>query len=259
MEASQCQLLNIQVHNWRFQEFVAQLDSGVVVTPNVDHLIKLQKDFEFYQCYEQAEHVVCDSRILLLLSRLLPNQEPIKEQIAGSDLLPAFCWHNRHNTNQQRVFLLGGTTPESAAQAHANLNSKTESDIVVGSYSPPFGFESSEMERDRIVELVDNSGATVLAVGVGAPKQEKWILANRNRFAHVKLFMAIGATIDFESGRVKRSPGWMTRVGLEWLYRMLQEPKRMVRRYLLEDLPVFRLILKQRRGRYENPWKGEVG
>ena len=94
-----------------------------------------------------------------------------------------------------------------------------------------------------------------LAVGVGAPKQEKWILKYKDLMPNVKIFMAIGATIDFEAGNVKRAPQWMSRYGLEWLYRLLSEPSRLWKRYLVDDLPFFWLILKQRFGWYRNSFE----
>jgi exopolysaccharide biosynthesis WecB/TagA/CpsF family protein len=93
----------------------------------------------------------------------------------------------------------------------------------------------------------------VLAVGVGAPKQEKWICKYKDRFTHVKIFMAVGATIDFEAGVVQRSPKWMSKFGLEWLFRISADPKRLWKRYLLEDLPFFWLLLKQKLGLYRSP------
>lgn len=245
--------LNIEIHNWYFDDFVKNLQDGVVVTPNVDHLIKLQHDFEFYQCYQQADHVICDSRILMLLSKLLDSENPIKAQIAGSDLLPAFCRYNRDHLDKFRVFLLGGTEL-SVVRAMDNINRNCNSKIVVGAYSPPFGFEADKYENEKIINIISESGATVLAVGVGAPKQEKWIFKNRSNLPFIKLFMAVGATIDFEAGRISRAPKWMSNIGLEWVYRMFQEPRRMIRRYIFEDLPIFKLVFQQRLGRYKNPW-----
>lgn len=254
MRAPKFQFLNVKIDNWSFDDFVKHLEEGVVVTPNVDHIMKLQYDYEFHQCYEQADHVVCDSRIVLLLSRFLNPQAPLKAQIAGSDLLPAFCNYHRGNLDKFRVFLLGGTE-QSVVQAMDNLNNKTQSNVVVGAYSPPFGFEHDAAETQKIRDLVSQSGATVLAVGVGAPKQEKWIIKNRQDLPSIRLFMAVGATIDFEAGKVSRAPKWMSRVGLEWLFRMFQEPGRMVKRYLVDDLPILLLVLKQRLGKYQDPWK----
>ncbi len=253
MPADKVQILNLSIDNYTFQGFLEELTEGVVFTPNVDHLMKLQKDKSFYDVYVKADHLVCDSQIVKASSNILP-QAKIKEQIAGSDLFPAFCQFHKNNTDQIKVFLLGGTTSESTMNAWQAVNEKAGSQVVIGGYSPPFGFEKDETENQKIIDMINDSGATVLAVGVGAPKQEKWIMANRHKMPDVKILFAIGATIDFLAGNVQRSPKWITSIGMEWAYRMAQEPKRMFKRYMIDDMPYFWLIAKQRMGWYQNPW-----
>ncbi len=245
--------LNIDIQNILFNDFLETLTEGVVVTPNADHLIKLQKDREFFECYQNAEHIVCDSRVLMMLSRVLDAQNPIKDQIAGSDFFPAFCQYHSQNTQDMRVFLLGGSET-TVVQAQQNINARTNSQIVIDGYSPPFGFEHDDDENQQIIDRINQSGATVLAVGVGAPKQEKWIYRHRDKMPGVKIFLAIGATIEFEAGGVKRAPKWMSRTGLEWAFRISQEPKRMFKRYFLDDMQIFWLVFKQKTGLYKNPW-----
>jgi len=240
------QILNIEIDNFSKIEFLEILRSGVVFTPNVDHLIKLQKDPEFVQAYSICHYKLCDSQILVYASKFLGT--PIKEKISGSDFFPAFYNYHRSNRNV-KIFLLGARQGV-ASKAQNKINQKIGRDIVVATYSPPFGFEKDEEECQKIVNMINNSGATVLAIGVGAPKQEKWIYKYKDRLPSIKIFMAIGATIDFEAGSVKRSPKWMSQVGLEWLFRMLCEPKRLWKRYLVDDLLFFLLILKQKLNLY---------
>lgn len=249
-------ILNLDVHNWTFNDFLEQLQEGVVVTPNIDHFVKLQRDKAFYDCYTKSEHIVCDSRVIQLLTKILFPGKSVVEQIAGSDLFPAYCQFHKNNTDNVKVFLLGGSET-SVEIAKNSLNEKAGSKIVVDAYSPPFGFEKNEEENRRIIERINNSGATALAVGVGAPKQELWIYANKDKLPGVKLYFAIGATIDFQAGAVKRAPRWMVKSGLEWLYRLLQEPGRLAKRYLIDDLPFLFLLLKQRLGLYRNPWENK--
>ena len=124
-------ILNIEVHNWKFDDFLAQLEEGVVLTPNTDHFIKLQKDHEFYLCYQEAEHIVCDSRTIQLLLKVLPGKG-IVEQIAGSDLFPAYCYRNRNNTEAVKVFLLGGTEDSvKVAQQTLNKNDYTNAKCCI--------------------------------------------------------------------------------------------------------------------------------
>jgi len=247
----QVELLNIDIHNITMIELLDKMRfGGVVFTPNVDHLIRLQKDQDFYSAYQISDYRVCDSQFLLYASSFLGT--PLQEKLSGSDLFPAFYSYYKHDRSVT-VFLLGAA-PGVAKQAQRKINSKVGRDIITASHSPTFGFEKDEEECQKIVDLINKSGATVLAIGVGAPKQELWIAKYKDQLKNVNLFLAIGATIDFEAGNVQRSPRWMSQVGLEWLYRTLCEPKRLWKRYIVDDLPFFWLVVKQRLNLYQNPW-----
>jgi exopolysaccharide biosynthesis WecB/TagA/CpsF family protein len=242
-------ILNVGVDNLSELEVLTQLNQGVVFTPNVDHLIKLQDDPDFFKAYEMADYKLCDSQIIYYVSRFLGT--PIKERISGSDFFPAFYKYHQ-NSEDIKIFLLGAR--EGVAQkAQDNINAKIGRQIVIGSHSPSFGFEKNEEECLKIIEEIQNSGATVLAVGVGAPKQEKWIQKYKDKLPNIKIFLAIGATIDFEAGSIERAPKWMSELGMEWLYRLWSEPKRLWRRYLLDDPRFFWLILKQKLKLYQFP------
>lgn len=246
-------LLNIEFDNLSLRQLLKELKSGVVFTPNVDHLMKLQCDREFFRAYEIANYKLCDSKILIYASHFLGT--PIKEKVSGSDFFPAF--YNYHKNNDKvNIFLLGGTKGV-AIIAQERINRKVGRNIVVAAHSPSLGFENDEQECAEIIEMINKSEATVLAIGVGAPKQEKWIYKYKNKLPKIKFFLAIGATIDFEAGNVKRAPKWMSEVGFEWLYRLLTEPQRLWKRYLVEDLPFFWLILKQKLNLYTTPKSDE--
>jgi N-acetylglucosaminyldiphosphoundecaprenol N-acetyl-beta-D-mannosaminyltransferase len=251
---TQVKILNLDIHNVSTLELLEMLRwGGVVFTPNVDHLIKLQKDVDFYRIYQSADYRVCDSQILFYISKLLGT--PLRERISGSDLFPIFCNHYKSDESI-KIFLLGAA--EGVAQkARERINAKVGREIVVAAHSPSFGFESNVEECERIIELINRSEATVLAIGVGAPKQEKWIAEYKHRLKHVKVFLAVGAAIDFEAGRVQRAPKWMSELGMEWLYRLLCEPKRLWKRYIVEDLPFFWLVIQQWLNLYQNPWTSD--
>lgn len=248
-------ILNASIDNISKQELLEKLNEqgGIVVTPNVDHLMLLQKDLEFYHVYKQSNYRVCDSKIVFYAAKLLGN--PILEKISGSDFFPAFYEYNKEN-EEIKIFLMGASEGV-AKKAQEKINNKVKRQIVVDSYSPSFGFEKNEKECERIVDIINNSGATVLAIGVGAPKQEKWILKYKDRLKNIKIFLAIGATIDFEAGNKVRSPKWMSELGLEWLYRLMQEPKRLWKRYLVEDIPFLWLVVKQKLNLYKDPYYQE--
>lgn len=242
-------ILNVPIDNLSIQELLERLDSGVVLTPNVDHLMKLQWDEEFHDTYAQADYLVCDSQVLFYASRFLGT--PLKEKISGSDLFPIFCDYHRDHP-EITIFLLGGAAGV-AAQAMERINQKIGRNIIIAAHSPSFGFEKNEQECQDIIEMVNRSGATVLAVGVGAPKQEKWICKYQHQLTTPKIFMAVGATIDFEAGTIQRAPKWVSQIGMEWLFRIACDPKRLWKRYIMDDLPFFGLLLKQRFGLYTPP------
>lgn len=244
-------ILNVALDNISRFELLRKLKSGVVFTPNVDHVMKLQRDDSFHEAYSCADYVLCDSKILYYTSRLLNT--PLKEKISGSDLFPAFYEYHKKN-EEIKIFLLGAHEGV-AREAQRKINAKVRRSIVVDAHSPSFRFENDEAECLEIIDLINQSKATVLAVGVGAPKQEKFIYRYKDMMPNVKIFLAIGATIDFEAGKVKRSPRWVSEVGLEWLYRLLAEPRRLWKRYLVEAFPFLWLILKQKFNLYVDPFK----
>lgn len=237
-------VLGASLHNLSRAELYERLDHGVLFTPNVDLIMRMRKDAEFHAVFHQADFRVCDSRIVQWASHFLGT--PLREKISGSDFFPAFCAHHRNNPDM-RIFLLGAA-PGVADEAMRSINRRVGAEVVIGAHSPSFGFERSEQESRAIADTVNRSGASVLAVGVGAPKQEKWIMRYRSLMPGVRIFMGIGATIDFEAGNVRRAPAWMSALGVEWVFRLLSEPRRLWRRYLIDDMPFVWLVLKQRLG-----------
>ena len=243
-------ILNIDVLNITRQQLLENLHEGVLITPNLDHLIKLQKDKDFYDCYKKAEWVVCDSNILRLFSKLL--NKPFVEAIPGSSFFTSYYMYHKDDADC-KIFLLGAKEGV-AAKAMERINAKVGRQIVVGAYSPSFGFEKNEEECKEIVSIINKSGANIVLVGVGAPKQEKWIMKWKHLMPGVKVWMALGATIDFEAGNVKRAPKIYQKLAMEWLYRFTREPKRLFLRYFVDDMKFFWYFGKQLLGVYKDPF-----
>ena len=243
-------ILNIDVLNITRQQLLENLHEGVLITPNLDHLIKLQKDRDFYDCYKKAEWVVCDSNILRLFSKFL--KKPFVEAIPGSSFFTSYYMYHKDDADC-KIFLLGAKEGV-AAKAMERINAKVGRQIVVGAYSPSFGFEKNEEECKEIVNIINKSGANVVLVGVGAPKQEKWIMKWKHLMPGVKVWMALGATIDFEAGNVKRAPKIYQKLAMEWLYRFTREPKRLFHRYFVDDMKFFWYFGKQLLGVYKDPF-----
>lgn len=243
-------ILNIEILSIRKQELLEQLENGVLFTPNIDHVVRLQKDRTFYKAYQQADWVVCDSMILYRLSKLLKNS--IIETIPGSTFFEDFCDYHREDPDC-KIFILGGK--EGIAKlAQKNINGRIGRQMVVGAHSPSFQFVEDDVESLELVKMVNESGATVLVVCATSPKQEVWIAKYRQQLPGVKLFMALGATVDFEAGTVKRCPLPIQHMGMEWLWRFFREPRRLFRRYFICDMQFFWYYGKQLIGLYKNPF-----
>jgi N-acetylglucosaminyldiphosphoundecaprenol N-acetyl-beta-D-mannosaminyltransferase len=209
-----------------------------VVTPNVDHLVKLQGDMEFREIYARANLVLADGVPLIWASRLLGK--PLRAKVSGSDLFVTFA--PIAVERGLRLFFLGGR-PGAAERAAEALHARHPGLQVVGTYAPPFGFDRDPVEDARAADRVRAAAPDVLFVGLGAPRQEKWIARHLERLA-VPLSMGVGVSFEFVSGDVRRAPRWMQRSGLEWSWRLAMEPRRLWRRYLVEDLRFFGLVAR---------------
>jgi len=202
-----------------------------VVTPNVDHAVMFQFDTDLQRSYEGASLVLADGAPVVLASRLLRKALP--ERVAGSDLVPALfeaaSRKGEATTQPLRIFLLGAG-PGVAIRAAQVIHERWPAVEVVGTFSPPMGFEHDEAENERILQAVAKCQPDLVLIGLGAPKQELWISRYAERL-EAKAALCIGATIDFLAGEKSRSPRWMQKLGLEWLHRVATEPTRLAKRY----------------------------
>lgn len=221
-------------------KLILQNKNAYVVTPNVDHIVQLEKGGELCEVYKNADLILTDGKPLLWIANLYGT--PIKEKISGSDLFPKLC--QMAADKGYRMYFLGAADGV-AAKAADNLMKKYPGLQVVGTYSPPFGFEKDANEMQRIIEQIKQVKPQILIVGLGCPKQELFILHNKDKLG-VPISLGLGASLDFEAGNIKRAPNWMSDVGLEWLYRITQDPKRLAKRYLVDDMKILKLIWKYR-------------
>jgi N-acetylglucosaminyldiphosphoundecaprenol N-acetyl-beta-D-mannosaminyltransferase len=247
-------LLNVRIDNIRSKELLKQLDKGVLVTPNVDDIMKHQTDREFHECASRAEFSVCDSRVVYLLSKLFGMS--LKEVIPGSSFFPMYC--DYHAKDEKIKIFLFGAKEGVAEVARGRINKRIGREIVVETYSPPFGFEKDEKECEHILDVLRKTEANVVLVGLGNPKQTKWIYKYKEKLPNIDVFMALGATIDFEAGILKRAPKFCQVLGMEWLYRFIKEPRRLFKRYFVNDVKFFGCFLRQIFGFYKNPFEKDV-
>ncbi len=245
----QVPVLNGYVHDVTMDE-VLSLRDGLILTLHVDMVMKLQKDRGFYDILDRFDYITCDSQILYFALKLLGT--PVRERVSGSDYFPRFYTRYKDDPDTT-IFLLGGK-PGIAEIAARNINGKVGREIIVGCHAPPFDFENDPAAIEAMIAAVNASGATVLLVGLGGGRQEKFIVQYRDRFPNVRLFLPLGGTIDYEAGTMRRPAPWVTNAGLEWMYRLLQEPKARFHRYVIYDPQVIPLLLRQKLGWYRNPF-----
>lgn len=234
----------------RIEGMIASRRPHYVVTANVDFLMQAHRDVELRRILLEADLTLCDGTPLVWASRWLGNALP--ERVAGSDLAPQLM--ETAAQKGYRVFFLGAA-PGVAEAATASLRQRYPNINIVGHYAPPFA-ALLEMDHAQIVQNVRAAKPDILLVGFGCPKQEKWI-AMHHRALGVPVAIGVGATIDFLAGRVKRAPEWMRRSGTEWAFRLVQEPRRLFKRYA-HDLTFFFPILAAQWWHLASPHSGSA-
>jgi N-acetylglucosaminyldiphosphoundecaprenol N-acetyl-beta-D-mannosaminyltransferase len=221
----------------RIEGLVGARRGGVVFTPNVDHVVIAERDEAFRAAYAAADLSLADGMPIVWSSRLLGV--PLPEKVSGSDLVLPLM--DRAAALRWRVFLLGAG-PGVAEAAGEKLRRERSVDVV-GTAAPFVRVRPGEPdpEGDAAVEAIRAAAPHLVLVAFGAPKQELWMSRHREALAPAVL-LGIGGSLDFVAGRVRRAPPWISGIGLEWAWRLAREPRRLWRRYLVED-PAFLGVL----------------
>lgn len=240
-------LLDTWIDKVDLTEAVSELEafvrSGVshrVVTANVDFLRLGRDNAAFRELMNSADLVVPDGMPLLWAARFLGD--PLPERVTGVDLMVECA---RLSAAKGFSLFLLGAAPGVAEEAAATLRTRFPGVRIVGTYAPPIG-PFSAAEEETMVRMIQEMNPDMLFVAFGAPKQDEWILTHMHRL-NVPVCMGVGMSFDVLAGRVSRAPVWMQNRGLEWLYRVMQEPTRLWKRYFVDDLPVFFQLMAQRR------------
>ena len=208
---------------------------GCVFTPNVDHVVVAEEDRLFRDAYQRANLALADGQPIVWTSRLLGARLPAR--VSGSDLV----WPLMELAAKRawRVFLVGGAP--GVAEAAAERLDRELGVRIAGIDASVVPLTVDAGAPDPVAARIASSRPHLVLVALGCPKQERWIHRNLDRIQPA-VALGIGASLDFVTGRVRRAPGWVSRAGLEWLYRLGQEPRRLAGRYLLRD-PKFLLVL----------------
>lgn len=247
---SRMKFMNTEIDNLTMDEALQEIDqlikenhNAYVVTPNVDHIVQLERGGPLTEVYKNADLILTDGKPLIWISKWYGT--PIKEKISGSDLFPRLC--ALAVEKGYKMYFLGAAEGV-AAKAAENLKKRFQGLQVVGTYSPPLGFEKDEIEMEKIKKQIKAVEPHILIVGLGCPKQELFILNHKDEL-NVPISLGLGASLDFEAGNIKRAPKWMSNHGLEWIYRIIQDPKRLAKRYLVDDRKIIGMAIKYRRNK----------
>lgn len=239
------QISGVKIHQANLNKAISQIESFIssndkhqVCVTNVYSVAMMQKDEEFKKINNSSSLVVADGMPLVWVSRLY--WQPIAERISGSDIFYELC--KIAAKKEYRFFFLGSTT-EILNKMCLNLGEHFPNLQIVGTYSPPFKRKFSEEDNSKMIEEINKTHSDILWVGMTAPKQEKWIYYNLGKL-NVSVAVGIGAVFDFIAGKINRAPKWMQKIGLEWLFRLIQEPRRLWRRYLIGNAIFILLVLR---------------
>jgi N-acetylglucosaminyldiphosphoundecaprenol N-acetyl-beta-D-mannosaminyltransferase len=246
----QCRIAGVTVHRTTLEEASTQIIDALrrrrdhapflIMGPNAQLIALAQKDSRFAETLHASALNVPDGISIVLASKILGGN--ISTRVTGGDLMEALCLKAaRHNLS---VFFLGGL-PGAAAITSVRFRRRYPALSIVGTYCPPLGFERDPLECAQIRQLITQASPDLLFVAFGAPKQEIWMHENCPSLP-IGAAMSVGAAFDTQSGLRKRAPRWTHNLGLEWLYRLVHEPRRLWRRYLIGNTHFLYLVLKQR-------------
>lgn len=241
-------LFNITIDNITFDKAIERIEEMAsdkngrhyIVTPNVDHIVKLEKDEKFGEIYEHADMVVTDGTPLMWMMDSIGY--PICEKVTGADMLPRVC--EMAAKTRKTVFILGARQ-DVAKAAELNLRRKYKGLNIIGTYSPKVGFNNVSDQIKTVIDRVNAKAPDILVLALGSPKQEKFIYEYRHQM-NFGVALPFGAAVDFAADNVRRAPKLLRKMGLEWFYRFLQEPGRLFRRYFMDDFKIFILFWKYR-------------
>ena len=245
MKSNKFQFMGIYIDSLNANELVDQVFKSIenrkpvqIVGVNVDQIVRVNQNEKSLNIFKNSHLIFIDGKPIEIMCKLLGH--PAK-RITGPDLMEKICKEGAKYG--YKIFLLGAG-PGVAMKCGTILMKKYPGIKVVGSYSPPFGFENDKDEINRINNMLKDSKADMLFVGMGSPKQDIFIYENMSEY-QIPVSFSMGAALDFIAGNIERAPRWMINCGLEWVHRISQNPKRLWKRYLVDDMAIIPLFFKE--------------
>jgi N-acetylglucosaminyldiphosphoundecaprenol N-acetyl-beta-D-mannosaminyltransferase len=246
MESDKVKILNININNDRLEDILLKASQMVdssskfyICTVNAYQAVKASEDKTFLKVLNDAGIVVADGMPLVWYSRLL--KKPVPERISGYDFFYGFSkFASKKNYS---YFFFGGKSDAVLSKIKHRLKKEFSNIAVKGSICPPIMDSFPDEYDDYVVSTINKCRPDILWVGISAPKQEKWIYKNIDRL-NIKMAFGIGAAFNFYANTVRRAPIWMRRIGLEWLYRIYREPKRLFKKYMVNNTKFIILVFK---------------
>lgn len=232
-------IFNLQINDIDIKELINDTDAlrgfNFIVTPNLQHIVAINNEKLVFDCYTRAKFIICDSRIVQLLSKIVGKR--VSHVTPGSDLTKYYF--DTVLKPKDLIMIVGST--ESDIKRLNEIYPRLE----INHYSPPMGFINNVEEIDKTISAIKKINPKYLFLAVGFPRQEKLACILKSKVDFDCTAFCIGASIDFLTGKQKRAPQAFQKLKLEWFYRFLQEPKRLFRRYFIESWGIFPLIFKE--------------
>ena len=244
MKMNKISILNTSIHNLTMEETLSIVDKTIAegkqlhhVGVNAGKMVAMQKDFKLRQSVNESDLINADGQAVIWASKIL--NKPLKERVAGIDLMIRLV--ELAHTNNYKIFFFGAKE-EIVKKVVDTYSNKYSSNIIAGYRNGYF----NKNEEENIAKEIANSGANILFVAISSPTKENFLYENRAILKKVNFVMGVGGSFDVIAGKVKRAPIWMQKIGLEWFYRFLQEPRRMWKRYLIGNSKFIKLVLVQK-------------
>lgn len=236
--------LNINLDNLNMEETLAKIEQTIEnkkqllhVGVNASHIVDIQKDLALRKSINDGDIINVDGQSVVWASRIL--NKPLKERVSGIDLMIRLV--ELAHKKSYKIFFFGAKE-EIVKEVVKRYTKEYSKDMIAGYRN---GYFKKEEEQSIAQEIAD-SGANILFVGISSPIKENFLFENRDTLKQVNLIMGVGGSFDVIAGFVKRAPIWMQKSGLEWLYRLIQEPKRMWKRYLIGNTKFVVLVLREK-------------